>query len=84
MFAVRKSSRALTAFVVAGSLAVSALAPAAAGARVWDSDFLPIYTLTKSQKHSVCHDFTGTMTYPDGYRVDCSTGDVYYSAPPSS
>jgi hypothetical protein len=84
MFAVSKPGRMLTAALVAGALATSAFAPAAAGARVWDSDFLPIYTLTKAQKKSVCGSFTGTMVYPDGYRVDCATGDVYYTEPPAS
>jgi hypothetical protein len=23
----------------------------------------------------------GTISYSDGYRVNCSTGDVYYSGP---
>jgi hypothetical protein len=84
MLAVSKPARRLTAALVASALAASALVPAAAGARVWDSDYLPIYTLTKDQKKSVCGSFTGTMLYPDGYRVDCATGDVYYAAPPTS
>ena len=84
MFAVSKSGRMLPAALVASALAASAFAPAAASARVWDSEYLPIYTLTKAQKNSVCGSFTGTMLYPDGYRVNCATGDVYYAAPPAS
>jgi hypothetical protein len=49
-----------------------------------DSDLLPIYTLTKDRQHSVCHEFSGTMTYTDGYRVDCATGNVWYTPPPQT
>jgi hypothetical protein len=83
MFAVNKPGRMLTAALVASALAASAFAPAAS-ARLWDSEYLPIYTLTKAQKKSVCGSFTGTMLYPDGYRVDCATGDVFYAAAPAS
>ena len=84
MFAVSKSGRNLTAALVASAIAACAFAPAAASARVWDSEYLPVYTLTKAQKKSVCGSFTGTMLYPDGYRVDCASGDVYYAEPPAS
>jgi hypothetical protein len=85
MTATRTSRRRrLVATFLAGSLAVAGLAPAAASARVWDSDYLPIYTLSGGEKVRVCHEFTGTMLYPDGYRVNCATGAVYFTPPPTS
>jgi hypothetical protein len=81
MFTVRRASAHIAALVVAGSLGAAAVAPAVAGARLWDSDFLPIYTLSKAERGRVCGNFGGTISYSDGYSVNCSSGDVFYSSP---
>jgi hypothetical protein len=81
MFVPRKPTRIITAGLVAGVLGGACLAPAGASARLWDTEFLPIYTLNSGEKGRVCGSFGGTISYSDGYRVNCSTGDVYYSGP---
>jgi hypothetical protein len=81
MFTVGRASVRIAALAAAGSLVVAGVAPAVAGARIWDTDFLPIYTLTKAERGRVCGNFGGTISYSDGYTVNCSSGDVFYSSP---
>ena len=80
----RQPTRIIAAVVAAASLAAAGLSPAAASARVWDSEFLPIYTFSSGEQGRVCGSFTGTISYSDGYTVNCASGNVYYSPPATS
>ena len=80
----RKPTRIVAAAVAAASLAAAGLSAAAASASVWDSEFLPIYKLTSAEKGRVCGTFSGTISYFDGYTVNCGSGNVFYSPPATS
>lgn len=85
-----KSRRAAVALLLAtGAVGASVLATGAAEARPASGaafyqkglDDFPIYQLNDDQHFSVCGEFQGTIIYPDGYSVDCRSGNVYYEEP---
>ena len=59
--------------------------PPAGGAAFYQKglDEFPIYQLNDDQQFAVCGEFAGTIIYPDGYSVDCRSGNVYYEEPQS-